>query len=1321
MRRALAIAGWTLGSLLALLLVLLAGVLVAGNTAAGRHLLERTVAGVTAGHVRLAGLAGSFPSDLQLRQLQVSDARGPWLSAANITLRWSPLSLLARHVRIERLELDTLTIARMPVATPAARRSSTPSVPHVDLDHLVIHTLQLGTELAGAEVSLAVSVDAHVRSLREASVHASASRSGGQGQYVLALNCDAQRLDAQLRLSETANGPLENILKIPGLGALSVQASLAGPRNAEVIDVTLDAGALHGQARGTADLATRSAQLTYALDAPAMAPAPGLSWQAISLHGEWHGPPQELNATGQLQVRGLRLPAGAGLGSLTADLRSVQGRLTARATLQQLVIPGPDPALLRAAPVTLDANVDLKQAARPLHLTATHPLFALRADARTNGKRSATLQLELPELKPLAALGHQDVAGSATLQGEVSDDSGATKLAARLDARIDGGAAAWAGLLHGSSHLRMSGRISDRSYTLDELAVDADQVTASASGSLARGSSQKVSARATLELADLRRLPADAAGSLRLRGDIDGTLQDLSATVDLDTMLSVHGSPPGELTGSVKAHGLPHAPRVTLALQGRLDDAPLHLQAALEERANHAFRVDISHADWKSAHAEGEISGGADLAQPHGRLALRMTQLADLDRLLGTNLHGSVDGTLAVSSDRGGSRAELQLEARNAGIGALGVDARLAGSGPLDALDLAFSAQSPAIAGKPARVAANSVLDLSSRTLRIAAANLEVYGQQLTLAQPATLSFGDGLAVTALRLQAQGATLTVEGRVTPALDLKATLRDVQPKLVNAFAGNVLAAGSINGDATLSGSPARPMGQLHLQALGMRAASGIADGLPAADLRVSAQLLGDTAQLDARLAAGARSQLALSGRAPLAATGALDLKLTGALDANMLNPLLEAGGRHVSGELNLDTAIGGTAGDPQVRGTMHLAQGTFRDYTQGVQLTDVTADAEGTEKSLRIVKLTARAEPGTISMTGSIDILAPGMPVDIQLVAKNARPVTSSILTANLDASLHVSGTARRQLDVGGTIDVNRADISIPSSFPPSVAVLDVRRPGQAPPAPAARPLEVGLDIRVRAPRQILVRGRGLDAELGGELRIGGTAADPRVTGGFDLQRGTFDIASSRLNFTRGSVAFNGAGLQHKLDPTLDFTAQATLADATATVRITGFADAPKITLSSTPDMPQDEILARLLFGVPAAQLTALQVVQIGAALATLGGGGGLNPVAAIQKTLGLDRLSISGGAGSTGTGTGAGAGGEQPAAATVEAGKYISSRVFVAVKQSTTGSSQVALDVDLTKHLKLQTRLGNGTATTQGTTPENDPGSSVGLAYTFEY
>ena len=98
----------------------------------------------------------------------------------------------------------------------------------------------------------------------------------------------------------------------------------------------------------------------------------------------------------------------------------------------------------------------------------------------------------------------------------------------------------------------------------------------------------------------------------------------------------------------------------------------------------------------------------------------------------------------------------------------------------------------------------------------------------------------------------------------------------------------------------------------------------------------------------------------------------------------------------------------------------------------------------------------------------------------------------------------------------------------------------------------------------------------------------------------------------------------------------------------------------------------------------------------------------------LQKHLGLDRLAV----GSNDTGM---PGSTQNNGATIEAGRYVTNRIFVDLKQNTTGSTQLQVDVDLTNKLKLQTRIGTGTATVQGTTPDNDPGSSVGLSYRFEY
>jgi translocation and assembly module TamB len=567
-----------------------------------------------------------------------------------------------------------------------------------------------------------------------------------------------------------------------------------------------------------------------------------------------------------------------------------------------------------------------------------------------------------------------------------------------------------------------------------------------------------------------------------------------------------------------------------------------------------------------------------------------------------------------------------------------------------------------------------------------------------------------------LSLGMQNAVVEIDGRVSPVPDLRASAHHIDAALINAFVPDLLAQGTFDMNARLAGSSSDRSGLVTLTAARLRLARRGLRDLQAVDAHATARLTGNSAQLDARLNAGSASELTLAGTTPLDPQGSLNLKVNGKLDAGFANPLLEANGERVAGTLTVNATVSGTARSPEIGGTLDLTNGDLRDYVRGAHLSNITAHLKGDQGTLRIETLTARAGSGEISVTGQVGVTQPKLPLSLRLTAKKAQPITSDILTANLDADLKVEGTLRERLDLSGAINVNRAVIGIPNALPPQVAVLDVRRPGQAPPPPPERKLVIGLDLKLHAPRQILVQGRGLNAELGGNVHIGGTTESPAITGGFDMIRGTFALASTQLNFTNGRVSFNGAGLTGKIDPTLDFTAQTTVTDATATLHISGLADSPQFELSSSPPLPQDEILARLLFGESASQLSALQVAEIGAALASLSGVGGTgpNPLARVQKALGLDVLSVSGG--STGATQGT-----QNSGTVLEAGRYVSNCVFVAARQSTTGFSQVEADVDLSKHLKLQTRLGNGTATTQGITPENDPGSSIGMVYQFQY
>lgn len=1321
MRRALIISAWTLGSLLLLIVILVGGLLIAGNTESGRALIVRLTTRLTDGHVQLSGIGGSFPAALDLGKLQLSDDQGVWLIADHISLRWSPMALLTRHVRVDTLHVGRLHIERAPVSKPDNKPRRPISFPHSDLAHLSIDTLELRPALAGAATSLVVNGSAHWRSMRDAMASITAQRTGGVGNYAVQLRFNADRMDATVKLQEPANGPLENLLRVPGLGDLSVFAQLSGPRTAENIQLTLDAGTLRGRVKGTIDLTGLSGDLDYTLSASAMIPRPGLSWQNVDLQGRWHGSLSAPSADGHLLVRQLEIPGGTQLADLKANLTAAGGSLTARAVLSGLVIPGPQPKLFEDAPLTLDAVVQMDDPKRPVEIRATHRLFALQAHAVTvAGEQSAQLDLRLPDIAPFAALGGQNVKGDATLKAQVTRDIKATHLTADVNANIDGGAAAWAGLVRGGeTHLRLAGALTDDQVNIDKLQLTGLAISLAANGSVARSATQELEARLDVNLSDLAKLSPALAGTLKLSGKFTGPSRALSATADLTSTLSIRGSPQGTVSASVHADGLPKAPRGTIEAHGDLDGAPLQLDVSVERGSGYVMHAVIRHADWKSAHIEGDLTSGSDVAQARGNLQLRMGQLGDFDRLLGSTIQGSVAGNVALTPASGRSNARIDLEAHDVVAGGVTSNAKLTASGAMDALNIQLEAQSPAIRGEPGSVTSASILNTTRHELRLASLEAKYHGQTVRLLAPATFSFADGLSIGQLKLGAQQAVLAVDGRISPTLDVRASLQQLKPELINAFVPGLLASGTIQANAQVQGSTAAPTGKVHLEATGMRGANGAALGLPAIDMHADAQLMGNTALVDARLTAGSASHLTLSGHTPLAPDGALDLKLAGNLDVGLINPLAEARGKHVTGALAIDTTVTGAAASPEIGGTVRLANGSVRDYTQGINLTEITGVFAGSHGTLQIQSLTARAAPGNVSVTGTIGVLQPHIPVDIKLTAKDAQPIASNIITANLNADIHVSGTAREKLAVAGTLRVNRANVEIPSGLPPDVAVLDVRRPGQAPPPRPEKPLTIDLNITVQAPRQILVKGRGLDAELGGALRIRGTADTPAVSGSFDLQRGTFTLGSSQLTFTQGSVTFNGEGLKKNIDPTLDFVAQTQVLEVTATVKITGLADSPKIELSSTPELPQDEILARLLFGESASQLSALQVVEIGAALAQLTGGGGtgINPLAKLQKTLGLDRLTVG-----SGTTTGTTAANQQNTGYSVEAGRYVSSRVLVAVKQTTTGNSQLVVDVDLTKHLKLQTRLGNGgTTTTQGTTPENDPGSSVGLAYQFEY
>ena len=819
---------------------------------------------------------------------------------------------------------------------------------------------------------------------------------------------------------------------------------------------------------------------------------------------------------------------------------------------------------------------------------------------------------------------------------------------------------------------------------------------------------------------------------------------------DIKGEVGAKSVPRGPITAQIRAQGLPSNPSGTVQAQGRFDNAPLALQAELARQPDGGFHVVLRRADWRSLAASADLVLAKGAKLPVGTVSARMTRLADLAPLVHQPLAGSLSAKVDLSS--GGAHPDARVDVQAAGLSvgksALG---RLSLTGqvhdPATDPDLALSLVAEGIdasgitgqahataTGKqaalllrtdaalsvqnaPATFAATAKLDVPAHQVLLSALSADYHGEALRLTAPAKVSFGASTGVDSLRLSAgvPGATqasISVAGRIAPTLALTAAIRNVTPDLARPFAPTLQAAGLLTADAHLSGTTAAPQGTLRLQATGVRLRSGPAASLKPASLLATVALDGRTAQVTAHVSAGPKLSLAATGSAPLQPGGALALHATGAADLTLLDPILGATGQRAAGNLALDATVSGSTAAPRINGAVTLARGEVQDFVQGLRVTDITANLVAAGDTVRIATFTAKAGTGTLAASGSVGVLAPGLPVDVHFTADHARPLASDLLTATLDADIRVHGQAATALDAGGRIFIRQAEINIPNSLPPSVATLNVRRPGDHPlPAHTAPAAIIRLALEVDAPNGIFVRGHGLDSELGGKLQVAGTTAAPQISGAFDLRRGDISVAGTTLTFSKGEVGFDGTSVTNKIDPTLNFVADSTSGGVTATLTVGGYADKPTIKLSSVPDLPQDEVLAHLLFGTSVKNLSAVQIAEIASALAELSGvtGGGGDPLGAVRKGLGLDRLSVGGGSGS---GSGA----------TIEAGRYVARGVFVGAKQATSGGGTAAeVQIDITKRLKAKAQLATGGGTVQGATPDNDPGSTIGLSYQFDY
>lgn len=331
---------------------------------------------------------------------------------------------------------------------------------------------------------------------------------------------------------------------------------------------------------------------------------------------------------------------------------------------------------------------------------------------------------------------------------------------------------------------------------------------------------------------------------------------------------------------------------------------------------------------------------------------------------------------------------------------------------------------------------------------------------------------------------------------------------------------------------------------------------------------------------------------------------------------------------------------GTLADPQVRGAVSSDELRIRSALSGTDIRSVRVRGSFAGSRLAIRSFAGKADNGgDVSGSGTIDLAGLGERVqgaflqvrgprlDLRVAARNAHLLDANGLSATVTGPLRIVSNGLGGT-IAGRVRVDQASWQLGTANTdrrlPRIATREINLPGDIGPAAAASAPWRYL-INASADSRIDVRGMGLDSEWGANILLRGTTEAPRIGGRAEVVRGAYGFAGTRFELTRGVISFDE---NSPIDPRLDIAAETATTGLTVRVRVTGNAVQPQIDFTSVPSLPEEEILARLLFGGSITTLSATDALQLGAAVASLRGGGGMDPINRLRSAIGLDRLRI---------------------------------------------------------------------------------------------
>ena len=795
----------------------------------------------------------------------------------------------------------------------------------------------------------------------------------------------------------------------------------------------------------------------------------------------------------------------------------------------------------------------------------------------------------------------------------------------------------------------------------------------------------------------------DLAGNLaKLKGAYGRVGDRLLWDINAPALARLNLGLAGRLTSSGSASGEPRQPQIEgqldasgLRLPGDIAAESLSLKLQLQTAATGAFNGQL---DARGVQLAGQRISSAHAAVQGRRNAHTLTLDARLpDWRVTASLAGGLDATL--------------LCPQGVGRGCKGAEA-LKDSDPLWA-EAHVESYAPTTTLWRGQLNAAEVQGRWPMTLRAPAALVLGRDQQQVSNLALTVAGGQ---LNVAQFSRQGTQLATRGSLAnlPLAPLLGLLEKPLPLTTDL---------RLNGDWNLRAGSTLD-GEMHL----VRQSGDVRLNDPAVNLGLTTLALNiqsEASRVTARLAADTREagQLRFDGRATLERAGAgfilprsSPLTWTAQVDVpdlRLAKPFIPVGVR-ADARLAARLAGSGSLAAPRIDGEIDASRIRFTMPEQGIAITDGTLKLVLADDRVRVQQGELKGQSGRIVVSGEAQLKNPqaGLTLNFEKFAatnrSDRRVIVSGVTQLNLDP---------KRLQLTGELTADRARLEMPEASRPELSsdVVIVGQPSREKTVSQRFPL--ALDLKLWLGDDFRFKGAGLDARLGGQLRVFTVnqvlrqdrpqgehpeghkrlAAYPsqvlRGEGTIQVEEGRYAAYAQNLDIERGVLRFVGP-----LDnPGLDVLAVRKTPTVKAGVLLGGSVQNPVVKLYSDPALPDTEKLSWLVqgHGLEGGGQQEFMLLQV-AAGALLSQTESVNVQAKLASTLGIDRFDVRAG------------GGEDLTSTVVSVGKRLSSRATLSYEQSLDGLSQVVKVLyQLTPHVRLEAQAGQQ--------------SSFDVFYTLEY